>query len=227
MAENMQKLALENYTSKLVNKEAELRNIQNQLNEHFLYNTLDSIHWLARSGDNLKVCGMVFALANFYRQSLSSGKEAIPVRDVIEMSKNYLFIQKIRMREALEYNFTCDPGLEGALILKNLIQPIIENAIVHGFRGVNRPGSIDVSFRLQGDGMRIAITDNGVGFEPARLEEVRLELNSPYCEEAFALKTVQSQAQIFYGRPVRLNIETSVGMGTTAWLELPLHPVGG
>lgn len=223
MAENIQKLITENYAAALINKEAELRNIQNQLNEHFLYNTLDSIHWLARIEGAPRACDMVFALANFYRLSLSSGKNVIPVGGVVEMLQNYLFIQKFRMRDALSYTITCDPSLEKELILKSLLQPIVENAIVHGLRGMDSGGEIEVSFAAMDGGIRARVRDNGVGFDKGQLEKVQeqLALENPYCEHSFALKTIQSQMRIFYGEDVQVHIETEPGKGTTVWFDLP------
>lgn len=223
MAENIQKLITENYTSALINKEAELRNIQNQLNEHFLYNTLDSIHWLARIEDAPRACDMVFALANFYRLSLSSGKNVIPICDVIDMLRNYLFIQKFRMRDALEYTITCEAELENELLLKSLLQPIVENAILHGLKGAVGTGIINVSFTKVDGAIRAMVTDNGVGFDSHQLERVQeqLALQNPYCEHSFALKTIQSQMRIYYGEGIQLHIETEAGKGTVVWFDLP------
>jgi len=223
MVENIQKLITENYTAALVNKEAELRNIQNQLNEHFLYNTLDSIHWLARIEDAPRACDMVFALANFYRLSLSSGKHVIPIRDVIEMLRNYLFIQKFRMRDGLEYTITCDPALESKPILKSLLQPIVENAILHGLKGIAHTGRIEVCFSSSDGMIRAMVQDNGVGFDADSLARVKeqLALEDPYCAHSFALKTIQSQMRIFYAENIQVHIETELGKGTTVWFDLP------
>lgn len=227
--ENIHKLINENYANKLVNKEAELRNLQNQVNEHFLYNTLDSIRWLARKENAPTASDMVFALANFYRQSLSSGKDVIPVRDVLEIQKNYLSIQMYRMQDALRYTLHCEPSLQNQRILKNLLQPVVENAIIHGISGVDRPGVIEVHVtRLANNWMRILVRDNGQGFSAARLQQVReqLDLQDPYCDQSFALKTIQSQLQIFYGLDIALHIDTVYGQGSSVWFDLPIGSEG-
>lgn len=229
MVESIRKLINENYANKLVNKEAQLRNLQNQLNEHFLYNTLDSIHWLARIENAPQVCDMVFALANFYRLSLSSGKDVISVQDVIKTLENYLYIQKFRMRNTLNYSIDCEPALLNQPILKNLLQPVVENAIIHGITGLNRPGMIEIRFNTYDGWMRVIVKDNGHGFTDDKLGQVReqLDLQDPYCEHSFALKTVQSQLQIFYGFDISIYIETLGGNGTTVWFDLPVTPTGG
>ncbi|MCL2828052.1 MAG: histidine kinase [Oscillospiraceae bacterium] len=226
--ENIRKLINENYANKLVNKEAELRNLQNQLNEHFLYNTLDSIRWLAKKENAPTASDMVFALANFYRLSLSSGKDVIPVSGVLEMLKNYLNIQMYRMRDALSYSIDCEPSLLKQRILKNLLQPIVENAIIHGVSGLDRPGVIEIRVMRQDQWMRIEVRDNGKGFTEEKLEQVRqqLDLQDPYCEHSFALKTIQSQVQIFYGLDIVLHIDTVYGQGSSVWFDLPIVPEG-
>jgi len=228
MAENIRKLINENYANKLVNKEAELRNLQNQINEHFLYNTLDSIRWLARKENAPEASDMVLLLANFYRLSLSSGKDVIPVKDVLEMLKNYLNIQMYRMRDALSFTVSCEPSLLSQRILKNSLQPIVENAIIHGVSGLDRPGVIEVRVTRQDGLMRIMVNDNGKGFSADKLKQVRqqLDLQDPYCEHSFALKTIQSQLQIFYGLNIALHIDTVYGQGSSVWFDLPIAPEG-
>jgi len=227
--ESIRNLINENYASQLINKEAQLRNLQNQINEHFLYNTLDSIHWLAKMENALKACDMVFALANFYRLSLSFGLDVIPVCDVIKMLENYLYIQKFRMRDALNYSIKCDPSLSEEQILKNLLQPLVENAIVHGITSLTRPGNIEIDFSRTDKWMRITVKDNGKGFTEEKLKDVheQLDLQDPYCEHSFALKAIQSQLQIFYGIDIRINIDTVFGQGTKVWLDLPVTMIGG
>jgi two-component system sensor histidine kinase YesM len=225
MALNIQKLIEENYASKLVSKEVQLKNIQNQLNEHFLYNTLDSIHWLARRENAVQASEMVQALANFYRTSLSSGRDIIPVRDAAEMTRNYLYIQKIRMRDALGYTIFYDPELADVEILKGLLQPLVENALIHGMKALNYPGELRVSFKKTPVGsMRVSVLDNGRGFSTEQLRRVREQLDSPdlYWDHSFALKTIQSQLRLYYGGKNVVNIETAAG-NTTVWFEIPLE----
>ena len=226
--ESVRNLINENYANKLIYKEAQLRNLQNQINEHFLYNTLDSIHWLAKMEQAYKACDMVFALADFYRLSLSFGQDVTPVRNVIKMLENYLYIQKFRMKDNLNYEITCEESLYDEQILKNLLQPLVENSIVHGIVGMTKPGMICIDFSRVGNRidniMRITVKDNGNGFPENKLEQVRqqLDLQDPYCEHSFALKAIQSQMQIFYGLDIRLQISTAPGEGSTVTVDLPV-----
>jgi two-component system sensor histidine kinase YesM len=223
---SLRNLINENYANKLIYKEAQLRNLQNQINEHFLYNTLDSIHWLAKMENANKACDMVFALADFYRLSLSFGQDVTPVRNVIKMLENYLYIQKFRMKDNLNYEINCDRSLYDEQILKNLLQPLVENAIAHGIVGMTKPGMINIDFARTGNFMRITVKDNGKGFTESKLEQVRqqLELQDPYCEHSFALKAIQSQLQIFYGVDIILQISSVAGEGSSVTVELPIGP---
>jgi len=224
--ESLRNLINENYANKLIYKEAQLRNLQNQINEHFLYNTLDSIHWLAKMENANKACDMVFALADFYRHSLSFGQDVTPVRNVIKMLENYLYIQKFRMKDNLNYEINCDQSLYNEQILKNLLQPLVENSIAHGIVGMTKPGMINIDFTRDGNFMRITVKDNGKGFTESKLEQVRqqLELQDPYCEHSFALKAIQSQLQIFYGLDILLQISSVAGEGSSVTVELPIGP---
>jgi two-component system sensor histidine kinase YesM len=228
MALNIQKLIEENYSSKLIRKEAQLKNLQDQLNEHFLYNTLDSIHWLARKENAEQASRMVLALANFYRISLSAGHDIIPVRDVAQMIRNYLYIQRLRMQDAVTYTVTCDPSLEDTLMPKGLLQPIVENALVHGVKSLNGPGEISVAFEKISSGMRVAVTDNGHGFTGERLSQIREQLDSSdsLSDQSFALKTVQSQIWLYYNIKNALHIETESDKGTVVWFEVPVMEKG-
>jgi len=225
MAENIQKLIEENYSSKLISKEAQLKNLQDQLNEHFLYNTLDSIHWLARKENAEQASRMVLALANFYRISLSDGHDIIPVRDVAQMIQNYLYIQKLRMQDAISYTITCAHSLEGTFMPKGLLQPLVENALVHGLKSLNRPGEIRVAFEETSPCMRVIVADNGRGFTEERLRRIQDLLESPdsFRDQVFALKTVQSQLRLYYNLKISVHIETAPEKGAVIWFEVPVN----
>ena len=229
MTENIQKLIEENYASKLISKEAQLKNMQDRLNEHFLYNTLDSIHWLARKENAEQASRMVLALANFYRISLSSGHDVIPVRDVVNMIQNYLYIQKLRMQDTVSYTITCPPVLEDTLMPKGLIQPLVENALVHGLKPADRQGEIRVVFEKAVSTMRVSVADNGRGFTEEKLLQIRrqLELPDPFQDQSFALKTIQSQIWLYYNLRNSLHIESTPGKGAIIWFEVPIIETTG
>jgi two-component system sensor histidine kinase YesM len=225
MVQNIDKLIKENYINKLVSKEAQLKAIQNQLNEHFLYNTLDSIHWMSRTENAPISCDMIFSLATFYRLSLSSGKEFIPIRDIVEIINNYMHIQKFRMEDAFIYDVICDEGVSEIPTPKFLYQPIVENAITHGIKDLKKQGVIHISFTKNENMIQFCVQDNGNGIEEKQLQEIYRQLNSEDqgTDYVFALKTIQSQLKIHYGESSGLHIESKSGEGAKVWFNFPIN----
>ncbi|MFP3155366.1 histidine kinase [Lachnospiraceae bacterium ZAX-1] len=229
MASNLQKLINENYINQLSSKEAQLKSIQNQLNAHFLYNTLDTIHWKARLEHAPETCKMIFALAKFYRVSLSSGQEFIPIRDILEMIENYLQIQKIRMEERFVYQIEYEECLLDYTVLKYLFQPIVENALLHGSLNLPHQEHILIRFYRQVDQddtyLVFQVRDDGVGMAQFALERLLGELdgNTASTENSFALKTLQTQLLSQYGSSSALHIESKEQNGCFVWFKLPLQ----
>lgn len=229
MVSNLQSLINENYVNQLISKDAQLKSIRNQLNEHFLYNTLDTIHWKARLENAPESCDMIFSLAKFYRLSLSSGKDFIPVTDVIEIIDNYLQIQKIRMGELFVYNIDSNENIEHYELLKYLFQPIVENALIHGGHELTRQLVLTIRFYEENDSLVFSVKDNGVGMSALQLTYLREELssNATDTDGLFALKTLQSQLHAQYGADCNLHIEASPDNGCLVYFALPISKLGG
>lgn len=225
MTGNIEKLIEENYINLLISKEAKLEAIQSQLNEHFLYNTLDSIHWMAREENAPRACDMIYSLANFYRLSLSSGNDFIPINQVKDILDNYLHIQKIRMGEAFTYVMHCDKTLSDHRVLKYLFQPIVENAIVHGLKNSTHPVFIEISFTQKDSYLCFLVKDNGCGINASKLKIIQQQLDQDelYQEENFALKTIYSQLQLQYGSKSSLHIESIEFSGCSIWINIPIE----
>ena len=229
MVSNLQSLINENYVNQLISKDAQLKSIRNQLNEHFLYNTLDTIHWKARLENAPESCDMIFSLAKFYRLSLSSGKDFIPVTDIIEIIDNYLQIQKIRMGDMFVYNIDCQKDVAHMEVLKYLFQPIVENALLHGGNDLKRQLILSIRFYEDNDYLIFSVKDNGVGMTLNRLTHLRAELASEATntDDLFALKTLQSQLHAQYGAECDLHIESSPDNGCLVSFALPISKLGG
>ena len=177
MTENIQKLILENYEQELSRKDAEIHNILNQLNEHFLYNTLDSIRWTARMENAPGTSNMVYSLARFYRINLSSGKSFLRMEQIIDMLHSYLTLQEIRMKDRFTYLLDCDPSLCHYKVLKHLFLPVIENSLVHGLDGLDHPLNIGIVFEILPDDIfRFCVSDNGRGITPEKHQEIYTSL---------------------------------------------------
>ena len=150
-------------------REYEIKALHSQINPHFLYNTLDTIIWMAEFEDNEKVINITKSLANFFRLSLSNGHEKIPLKDEIMHTKEYLFIQKQRYEDKLSYFFNIeDESLLSIEVPKIIIQPIVENSIYHGIKNLSGNGIITIDVYRQNSTLNISVKDNGIGFEKAK-----------------------------------------------------------
>ena len=150
-------------------REYEIKALHSQINPHFLYNTLDTIIWMAEFKDNEKVINITKSLANFFRLSLSNGHEKIPLKDEIMHTKEYLFIQKQRYEDKLSYFFNIeDERLLSIEVPKIIIQPIVENSIYHGIKNLSGNGIITIDVYRENSTVNISVKDNGIGFEKAK-----------------------------------------------------------
>ena len=150
-------------------REYEIKALHSQINPHFLYNTLDTIIWMAEFEDNEKVISITKSLANYFRLSLSNGHEKILLKDEIMHTKEYLFIQKQRYEDKLSYFFNIeDESLLSIEVPKIIIQPIVENSIYHGIKNLSGNGIITIDVYRENSTVNISVKDNGIGFEKAK-----------------------------------------------------------
>lgn len=219
---------------------AELRTLQAQINPHFLYNTLDSIIWMAEAGKREQVIGLVKALSGFFRISLSKGKDWITVREELEHVRNYLVIQQIRYRDILDFAIEADPEALHHRMLKMTIQPLVENAIYHGIKNKRGKGTIFVACSLQEGGQTLAVRveDNGVGMSGEQLERLRERIaghgqetpgggrDGLDREGGFGLHNVNQRVRLYYGAEYGLTIASEEGAGTAVTVRIPIIPGG-
>lgn len=205
-------------------QKAQMRTLQAQITPHFLYNTLDTIVWLAEAERNQEVMDMTMALTRFLRISLSSGRDFIPVSREIEHVKSYLAIQATRYGSTMEYRIETDDSLDQAPVLKLLLQPLVENAIYHGVRAKRGRGCIVVSVQRTGtDQMTFSVADNGIGIEPDKLRALQADLSAGVCAATasggFGLFNVSQRIRLYYG--ASLQIASVYREGTTISFTIP------
>ena len=202
---------------------AELKALQAQINPHFLYNSLDSINWLARRGDVDKTTRMITALSAFFRISLSRGSDIIPLRDELEHVHNYLRIQRIRYERQFDYTIYADPSLEGCLTPKLILQPLVENALYHGIKLSGHKCLLSIQVYAREGDVGIDVTDNGAGMDAERLEQVRRALEHVEEEEpsAYGVVNVHDRIRIYAGEQYGLSFTSAPGVGTVAHILLP------
>lgn len=225
MVEEIGKLVEDIRVEELNLRAAELRLLQEQINPHFLYNTLDNIIWLAESKETQQVVNMVSALSDFFRTTLSKGKDYISVKDEEAHINSYLQIQQFRYRDILTYEIDMDEEVYDCEILKLTLQPLVENALYHGIKGKRGLGHIRVAGCIRDGLLEFTVTDNGIGMKEERLREVRRiitgEMESTKEKGGFGLFNVNERIRLNYGQQYGLRIESSYGEGTCIWVTVP------
>ncbi|MEC0242885.1 sensor histidine kinase [Paenibacillus dokdonensis] len=227
MTENLQQLVKELYEEKLMKQEFELKLMQSKINPHFLYNTLNSIYSIAKIHGVREVTDMTYALSHFFRHSLK-GDDWITVKEMLDHIQYYLRIQKIRYRDKFDVLIDVEDDLMDMPVLKLLLQPLVENAIIHGIEMKKGKGNITVSGYAMGEDVIFSVSDDGLGMDTERLNEVRNHLKSgaQSTDEIFALTNVDHRIKHYYGKAYGLQIYSQPNHGTTLEVILP-KPGGG
>ena len=203
-------------------KEADFRVLQEQINPHFVYNSLDSINWLAQERGEEQIARMAQLLGKFFRISLSRGSQLIPFSQELEHVKTYLAIMQIRFDGSISAFYEIDPAVLSLPILKILLQPLVENAILHGISGLEtRQGSIWITAKRK-DGLNISVRDDGVGIPPEILEEINRILLSPEPpDKCFGLWNINQRMMLYYGKRTMLKITSGTDTGTEVSFTVP------
>ena len=208
-------------------RRTEMIALQEQIKPHFIYNTLDLIIGLLETNKNEDVIKMVEALGAFFRISLSHGQEFITIRDEVEHIRNYLYLQRFRHGEKYDYRLEVDAWLLERKTIKLILQPLVENAIYHGVRELERQdGLISVKgYHSEGQAY-FEVIDNGLGMSPEKVEEINnlLHGNGVYAGEQryFGLRNVNERIVLTFGKEYGLSITSTLGRGTRVVVHLPL-----
>ncbi|WP_165445058.1 sensor histidine kinase [Gracilibacillus phocaeensis] len=199
-------LLIQLYETKLQAKESELITLQNHINPHFLYNTLNSIYWLAEKNKVKPIADMALNMSEYYKLVLNNGDHITTVRNEIIQIQKYLQIMNVRYNGTLDITYDIEEELLDYRILKLLIQPLVENAVTHGLSMKTDNKKLEISASLKGGIMCIAVIDNGIGFEHQPLIH----------SSGYALKNIDHRIKLFYGENYGLTIESEINKGTTA-----------
>lgn len=203
-------------------KQIELNKLQSQIKPHFLYNTLECIHWQALSDGNKEVSRMVKALANYYRLCLSKGKDVIPLSQELANIENYLIIQNMRYSDIAQCEINIDKRFENVLIPKLTLQPLIENSIYHGIRVKDRyKGKIIITVKEKDNNIVISVADNGVGMKQEQINEINTFI-SVFDEKAgYGLRNVHKRIEMLFGSGYGLFYRKNEYDGITVDILLP------
>ena len=196
--------------------------LQSQIQPHFLYNTLDCIHWQAIINGDQETSKMIKALASYYRISLSKGKDIINIKEELEHIKNYLYIQKMRYGDILDYEITADENCLSEAIPKLTIQPLVENAIYHGIKCKDgRVGNIKIIVSDEGNRISIKVRDDGVGMSAEEIEEINKKGLKADSEFGYGARNVHRRIQLYYGNEYGLHYSMNSDKGITVMTYLP------
>ncbi len=225
MADNLDDMMKQRVLDERALKKAELRTLQAQINPHFLYNTLDAIVWKAEAGDQREVINLTRALSDFFRISLSSGADWIPIAQEKKHIAGYLSIQKTRYRDILNYEIDLPDEIGEYYILKLLLQPLVENALYHGIKYVRGGGVIRVSGRREGDRLTFVVSDTGRGMDEGTLSALKASLRegrapAPDAQHGFGLGNVDLRIRLYYNQADGLDVQSGPG-GTRVSFTVP------
>lgn len=236
MVAKIRELVAQNTRQQELKRESELKALQMQINPHFLYNTLDSVIWMAEGGKRREVIEMTSALARLFRLGISKGQEVIDVRSEIEHVTNYLIIQKIRYKDRLDYAVEVDPSILGCRTVKIILQPLAENAIYHGVKNKPEGGRVTVRGRRTAGGIELSVEDDGIGMDAEELALLRRRLAAGPEDGGAAsarpgrgglgVKNVDERIKLYFGPDYGLEFESGEGRGTVARARLPFGEEG-
>lgn len=214
MIEKMQELIDRLVREEKEKKEVELEALHAQINPHFLYNTLNTIKWMAKIQGNKRISSAITALIKLLRISINLGREMISLEEEIEHVKNYVVIQKLRFNESITVEFDIEKGCMYFNVPKLILQPIVENSIIHGMEGEDGDINIHIKAFRQNGKLIIEIIDDGPGIERDILDNIFKRRSAKSSFSAVGLNNVNQRIKLYCGDEYGLNIESEKGKGT-------------
>ena len=203
-------------------RKSELKALQAQINPHFLYNTLDSIVWMAEMGKSEDVVEMTMALSNLFRSSISDRNELVPLETEIQNIQSYLTIQKYRYADKLNFKIDIPNELYHCPVIKLILQPLVENAIYHGIKEKDGPGTILISGFDAGADFILSVEDDGTGMSKEQIRAIFEESPKDGRKSGgIGVKNVDKRIKLYFGTEFGLTYTSEPGRGTRAMILLP------
>lgn len=221
MTTEIKHLMEQNVEDQRQKRKSELMALQAQINPHFLYNTLDSIIWMAEWGKNKEVVLMTSSLAKLLRQSISNQNELVKVEDEVEYTRSYLTIQKMRYKDKLEYDILVEPEILNYKVAKLILQPLVENAIYHGIKYKEGKGKVLIEGFLRDDELILRITDDGIGMTEEQMSHLFEKRETDTRRNSVGVRNVHDRIGLYYGKEYGLTFESAVGEGTKVEIHIP------
>ena len=225
MAVKIQELIAENVKEQQNLQKSEMKALQAQITPHFLYNTFDTIVWLAEEKKNDQVIDITRAFSSFFRISLNKGKDFLTVSEEFEHVKSYLTIQKIRYRDILDYEIEYQNEMADCQILKLVLQPLVENALYHGIKNKRGRGLLQVKGWRENNRLHFSVQDNGIGMTEEKLANIMKQINGSADPEdlnnVYGLYNVNKRLELYYDTSTKLVITSQYKVGTTVYFSVP------
>lgn len=221
MTHRIQELMEQNIREQEAKRKSELKALQSQINPHFLYNTLDSIIWMAEGKKNEEVVLMTASLARLLRQSISNEEELVSIGQEVEYARCYLTIQKMRYKDKLEFQIEVDPSILNIPLIKLVLQPIIENAIYHGLKYKESKGFLLVKGFMRDGNAVLQVIDDGVGMDQEALDHIYEKHKVNYHSNGVGVYNVQKRLQLYYGSEYGISYKSQKDKGTIATITIP------
>jgi len=225
MAVKIQELIAANIQEQQNLQKAEMKALQAQITPHFLYNTFDTIIWLAEGQQNDQVIDITRAFSSFFRISLNRGKDWLSVAEEFEHIKSYLTIQKIRYRDILDYNIDYESDMASQSVLKLILQPLVENALYHGIKNKRGRGLLSVRGWKENGYLCFSVEDNGIGMTQEKQNDIMNQINSvsdpAALSNVYGLYNVNRRLELYYNRKTKLEIKSQYKVGTTVIFRVP------
>jgi two-component system sensor histidine kinase YesM len=213
------------FLAQIRQKEAELSSLKAKIKPHFLYNSLELIRMNAITHNDESTAELVFLLAGQIRASIEHLNETVNLSQELDMIRGYFAFIDLRYNHNIAWDISCDPSLNRVRVLSLMLQPIIENAVIHGIKPRGR-GHIRISIEKQGDNLIIKVTDDGVGMDEEMVKKIKMHLQKEYREEdrdedSIGLKNVHDRLRYKYGASYGVSIFSVPESGTTIIITLP------
>ena len=228
MAKQITVLIADIREEQIYNRNMEQKLLQAQINPHFLYNTLDNILWMAEAGKKEDVQALVMSLSQFFRTTLSGGRDIIPLSEEVSHVEAYLQIQKFRYRDILSYEISVPEDLMTVPVIKMTLQPIVENALYHGIKNKRGMGLLTITAYREDEYVCIRVSDNGIGMKEDELKKVRDLVSGKQQPAAdntgFGLANAAERLRLNFGEKYTIRIDSTYGEGTDVTIYHPAGP---
>ena len=220
MAENIETLIEKVYKMELTQKQAELEFLQMQINPHFLYNALDTISWMALAKGNMDVSEMTIALAELLRATIKK-ESFITLREEMNTVKDYLLIQQERFGDKISSEYFVEEDAYSCMVPNFILQPVIENAIIHGLEPKIEKGKVSINISIQDEFLTFLVEDNGVGMDETEILDLYKKCRENNTKQSIGLKNVYRRLLLCYGEASMLKIESKKEQGTRISFLIP------